>query len=111
MTEREELEYAAKAGCYLPKDFINNKNYMDGFLEKWNPREDDCDCARLEAALEIDIAWYDDFVQAQKEVVVKGYEFTLEKIIYYKDFNNDKQKARKHAVTRLAAEIGKAMQK
>ena len=59
MTEREELEYAAKAGCYLPKDFINNKNYMDGFLEKWNPREDDGDCGRLESALGIDILWLD----------------------------------------------------
>jgi len=125
MTEREELEYAAKAFILRLNanwKFVNDGRmyasitfYIEGepTIIRWNPREDDGDCGRLEAALDIDIAWYDDggFVVAQKEVVAKGYEFTLEQIIDYKDHNNDKQKARKHAVTRLAAEIGKAIGK
>jgi hypothetical protein len=95
MTEREELEYAANAIGKELEFIIISRDF-------WNPREDDGDCGRLEAALGIDVFWYDDFVEVQEK------KFVVVHAVEYADHNNDKQKARKHAVTRLAAEIGKA---
>jgi hypothetical protein len=94
MTEREEIEYAAKA---IGRELAS--------LTFCNPREDDGDCGRLEAALGIDVFWYDDFVEVQEK------KFVVVHAVEYADHDNDKQKARRHAVTRLAAEIGKAMKK
>jgi hypothetical protein len=113
MTEREELEYADKAGANAGLPIIQTEAGPQ-ILERidsdgsecyrlWNPREDDGDCAGLEAALRIDITWHRPFVH----VVSIKYELGIKE--NYSDHKNDKQKARKHAVTRLAAEIGRAM--
>jgi hypothetical protein len=111
MTEREELEYAAKAGANAGLPIIQTEAGPQ-ILERiasdgsecyrlWNPREDDGEGARLETALDIDVGRFTRSVCAGDD--------DNRVVEYYKDHNNDKQKARKHAVTRLAAEIGKAM--
>jgi hypothetical protein len=46
MTKKEMREYAAKAAGY---------SGLPSF--KWNPLKSDGDCARMEAALEIDVLW------------------------------------------------------
>jgi hypothetical protein len=105
MTDKELLELAAKAagieydfcrpelgGCQIRKPFVS------GF---WNPLTDDGDALRLAVKLEIDliIGTGHKFVTARNEVTqLNEYEYT-----------QDKYAATRRAITRAAAEIGKAM--
>jgi hypothetical protein len=47
MDERKMLENAAKAAGYIPEEFIDNDNYMNGFLENWTPLNDKHDAFQL----------------------------------------------------------------
>ena len=67
----------------------------------WNPATDDGDCARMEAALGINIIWDEVAVAAEGEYGFRLYE-------PYRDHNNDRQAARRMASLRCAAEIWKA---
>lgn len=42
-TDRENLELAAKAAGMIPKEFVGNRHFMDGLLERWNPRHNNND--------------------------------------------------------------------
>ena len=116
MTEnkKELLELAAKAagvgGNYL---FRAGGSKGSGFpyhiegIQKtggamWNPITDDGTCARMEAAIGIDVEWYQDKVRSYKhgECLVIRYEF-------FSNHNGDKNAARRMASVRCAAEIGK----
>lgn len=95
-TDRELLELAAKAaGIKL----------LPGApaWHRWNPLIDDSDEARLEAQLGIDITWSISRVSAQHRL---GLIFVTET---FDDHNGDKQKARRYAGTRAAAEIAKGL--
>lgn len=74
----------------------------------WNPRADDGDCARLEAALEIDVVWHDTGVicQAPSKNFFEGGESDSQP---YSDHGGDKQAARRMASLKVAAEVGRAM--
>lgn len=88
-TDRELLKLAAKAAG------IAHVTPMMIELGKWNPLEDDRDNAELEAELSFDVLWYPCWV-----VNVGGK---------FEDFSchgNDKNKARRRASVRAAAEIG-----
>jgi hypothetical protein len=117
MTDKELLELAAKASGFGDKDgnicwteseyppksgnngaFWNYVGYMDT-AELWNPLTSIADCFRLETALEISIAWYQDCI-----VVWIEHNPASE---YFADHNGDKDKARRYASVRAAAEIGK----
>lgn len=72
------------------------------------PGVDDGDCARMEAALGIDIEWLSDEVCAYW----KDEDGMLlhEESEFFADHKGDKQAARRMASLRVAAEIGRAMQ-
>lgn len=119
--DRELLELAAKA---IGKNVIAHKfcdefldswdgliDYEDRFMSnppEWSPLKDDGDCARMEAALGIDIEWLSYEVCAYW----KDEDGMLlhEESECYSEHKGDKQAARRMASLRVAAEIGRAMQ-
>ncbi len=106
MTDKELLELAAKAigekcdqlganafGLYKPKE-----GYMQPYIE-WNPLTDDGDALRLAVILGMNI-----------NIVTSGVfvsRFEDEPVIAEKT-NDDVYAATRRAITRAAAEIGKA---
>lgn len=86
MNDKELLEFAAKAmECEV--------------VAGWNPLDDDGDCARLEAALNICINWVASGVIAWCNS--KGVQVSE----FYRD-HDDKNAARRYATTKTAARIG-----
>ena len=107
--KRELLELAARAaGIEHPGGEHSIEN--DGRLwdcerlRWWNPLTDDGDCARLEAAVLLDLCWCDEI----GEVTVIGPQ-SKRSTEHYSDHNNDRQAARRLASTRAAAEVGRGM--
>jgi hypothetical protein len=117
MTDKEILELAAKAAGYTLKygdvyslgdgevDCTDLAYVVSGQPDEadwlWCPLEDDGDALRLAVKLEIDliIGTGHKFVTARNEVTqLNEYEYT-----------QDKYAATRRAITRAAAEIGKAM--
>jgi hypothetical protein len=109
MTEREMLELAAKAlddvniidegdmfvrhcGCNHENDFCTTTI--------WNPLRYAADCAEMEARLMLNIRWYTDAVCSEK------WEVSFHE--YFKDHDNDRQRARMMASTRAAAALGES---
>ncbi len=115
MTDREMLEMAAKAaGLTIDKSPFNgggSKNTGFDFLgnavlnwhtgEKWNPLTDDKDALRLAVKLEMVV----DTLQR----VIGGYPSDICIEIDRDDQEKDPYAATRRAITRAAAEIGKAM--
>lgn len=108
MNDRELLEMAAKAAGYeVEFDHKGIAHIHEGSgnqsWSQWNPLDDDGDCARLESAVGIDVAWRGLFVVAEmKDRIFHSYEF-------FKDYDGDKNRARRYASTKCAAEIGRNM--
>jgi len=111
--KRELLEMAAEAckkiGMQIvdtDKGLLELQHSMSDELHGlfWNPLESNADCFEMECKLGIDVCWYETFVQ-----INYGYA-DYEQLVDYADHNNDKAAARRYASTKLAAEIGKAMQ-
>lgn len=116
MNDREMLEFAAKAagyefdehvkkgGCWIYETTSPLNSDGEHPIYFFNPLDDDGDCARLEAAIGIDVAWRGLFVVAEmKNRIFHSYEF-------FKDYNGDKNRARRYASTKCAAEIGRNME-
>lgn len=104
--QRELLELAAKA-CSLDwrtfKEYVYAHDDPDGVWPyEWNPLTNDDDCARMEAALEIDIYWHENEVIAEADDAQPKNE-------WYTSHAYDKQAARRMASVKVAAEIGKGM--
>lgn len=108
--DREMLELAAKAaGLHAnqwaePDTLLPGKGGWVQFVgygraSVWNPLTDDGDCARMEAALQIDVLWIEGQVFARRP----DSKFAVEL------FGNDHQAARRRASTRAAAEHGRRM--
>lgn len=104
MDDRTLLERAAKAAAAAGVPIIQSeagpqmlqrKTADAEFYRLWAPLTDDGDEARLEAALGLDVVWASD------HVMVGDYECES-----YSSHNGDKQKARRRAGVRAAAEIG-----
>ncbi len=106
MTDREILELAAKAADI---ELWHEDVFTKGLTQKisqsgilcWNPLTDDGDALRLAVKLKIDVKHYDDYVIGWFD---GGYIGTG-KIMY----EGDPYAATRRAITRAAAEIGKAM--
>lgn len=101
-TEREQLILAAKACGLIPTEFEGNDDFMFGVLSWFKPHLDDGDCARMEAALGIELTWFFDRVDALACDVAPVVE-------YFKDHAGDKNAARRVASVAVAAEIGRLM--
>lgn len=110
--ERELLELAAKA-CGYKLDLAIRPDGLPFFHserralalesgEWFAPGVDDGDCARMEAAMGIDVDWAEDGVIAINRDKRSG--------VLFEDHNNDRNAARRMASLRVAAEIGRAMQ-
>jgi hypothetical protein len=108
MTDKELLELAAKAagieydfcrpelgGCQIRKPFVS------GF---WNPLTDDGDALRLAVKLNIVIWECDQYDRAMAEV-----RYGEARGEYWELVGEDKYSSTRRAITRAAAEIGKAM--
>lgn len=110
----EMLALAAKAaGVVVVRSRLDDPTCTDFLIEKsprnmtqklgpWNPRADDGDCARMEAALGISIQWEEKLVEVFHEDV--GYMTET-----YLDHGGDRNAARRTASTRIAAALGRAM--
>jgi hypothetical protein len=103
MNDRELLEWAAKAagiqykwadegGCCIGTE----GNQWTGGPKMWNPLTDDGEEARLEAALGLNVEWFETWVYVGKHVQ------------YFTTYGGDKQKTRRYAGVIAAAIIGKA---
>lgn len=102
MNTQEMLGLAAKAaGKLLVSGVTDNVKGVFTTLGWWNPLEDDGDCARMEAAIGINVMWGLHFVSVERNRrgVYESYE----------NHPNDRTRVRRYASTRLAAEIGKDM--
>lgn len=69
----------------------------------WNPSADDGDCARLEAALDINVQWLVFGVLAQRCVIPV-------ELAPFDAHGGDRNAARRAASVAVAAEIGRQMQ-
>lgn len=113
MTDRELLEFAAKAAGKWGADFEiedgsdrpvfdNDKGFRLAWgCGWWNPLADDGDEARLEAVMGFNVEW-----RLQQVRVSSRQGGAIES---YADHGGDKQKARRRAGVRAAAAIGKEM--
>lgn len=105
MNEREMLELAAKAYgdevvySTAYKYFLRNER-------RWNPLADDGDALRLSVKLGIDVSYVtnpsgENVVMASQECEFSGW---FEELL-----STDQFEATRRAITRAAAQIGKAM--
>lgn len=74
----------------------------------WNPLTDDGDCARLEAALGIDVEWWGVGVIARKLRGLPHPDIVVRML--FDDRGGDRNAARRAASVAVAAEIGRQMQ-
>ena len=119
MSDKELLELAAKAAGYSV-EWIERRvarigafkqmqhERRDGFVmagKEWNPLTDDGDALRLAVRLNIDFKAYDTVVRTWVG------DFTTQKVISSVEeiCGVDPYAATRRAITRAAAEIGKAM--
>jgi hypothetical protein len=110
MTDKELLELAAKAaGMQI---FVWGKKGSENYCIKnndgtpgnrWNPLKDDGDALRLAVKLQIHMAKYDNYVSACQLGPAWGGE-----VVVWDHEEPDPYAATRRAITRAAAEIGKA---
>lgn len=115
--DRELLELAAKAmglalswhdwGDFGLQPMAAKMGEVCAGPTTWNPRTDDGDCARMEAALGIDVEWHNVGVRCSKLTGAFSDDIVAREPYDY--HNGDKQAARRLASLRVASAIGKAM--
>lgn len=112
MTDRELLELAAKAAGLKNFRYCPEEDGLHACIEYddehdctvvWMPHLDDGDCARMEAAIGIDVSWSSVYAMAD------NLQLSDCILAPYSAHNENRQAARRWASTRAAAEIGKAM--
>jgi hypothetical protein len=107
MTDKELLEFAALA-AELPECGWMGPAFMyfkDNTFTDWNPLTDDGDALRLAVKLNIVIWECDQYDRAMAEV-----RYGEARGEYWELVGEDKYSSTRRAITRAAAEIGKAMQ-
>lgn len=103
MTDRELLELAAKAagsdvfmlGGTWVKRIGKEVAGLERWVGRWNPLEDDGDALRLAVACCLDIS-------------IEDYQTIVRHLGVYEAHEGDPYAATRRAITRAAAEIGKA---
>ena len=111
MTDRELLEYAAKAAGIEIVDWIAEGAVIDGDDGWWNPLTDDGDALRLAVKLRLDV-WHSKWPSGKRYAAAQEV-WDVNDSVYYDDgveHGNDPYAATRRAIVRAAAEIGKAMQ-
>jgi len=99
---REDLEMAAKAAGNPQGRMVAGGGLYTANELYWNPAEDDGDCARMEAAVEINVRWIRWMVRVSaNEYGIVDADFA--------DHANDKSRARRYASVKLAAAVGRGM--
>lgn len=107
VNDREMLKLAAKAAGISVNWHGDTDPWCYAEIApgiKWNPLTDDGDNARLEAMLGLNMIWGSRSVRVGHKIIKDGP--TSER---YQDHGGDRQKARRWASVRAAAEIGRAM--
>lgn len=116
MTDRELLEYAAKAAgieSFWGAGWESNHMYRSTprphsplpTNTRWNPLDDDGDALRLAVNLGIDLEWRrDGRVAAYRYATSHGHCFTA-----FESSREDRNANTRRAIVRAAAEIGRAM--
>ena len=101
MSDRELLEFAAKAAGYVLQETEDGYecNFDDSRI--WNPITDDGDALRLAVKLRIDVDFYLADVQAKHDQTDPVFELFSE--------HTDPLAATRRAIVRAAAEIGRQM--
>ena len=105
MTDKELLELAAKAAGLIVRDDVGQSDdglaigNGDGDLVSWNPLTDDGDALRLAVKLRMHVSVFGDAIG----IGTPGGGYTETKWV------DDVNSATRRAITRAAAEIGKAM--
>ena len=97
MTDRELLELAAKAAG-MPKH-VDGMGFETAHHPKWNPLTDDGDALRL--AVKVGVSFWQG-----SDVAVADHDALGPKM--REDYNGDPYAATRRAITRAAADIGKA---
>ena len=113
MTDREMLEFAAKAAgidrIWYEWDMsgewgLRERDGTEGGL--WNPLTNDGDALRLAVKLNLDIR-YESYDAGCAVIVAGAWDDAPEGV--HEIFERDGPRAVRRAITRAAAEIGKAM--
>lgn len=117
MTDRELLEYAAKAADMWVEAFSLNDDDLPDFHKErgfrlaygrgwWNPLTDDGDALRLAVRLGMDTYHADDEGRAvyASYPTARGITYAIE------PYSNDPYAATRRAIVRAAAEIGRGME-
>lgn len=118
MSDKELLEYAAKAGVVkgwytetynaIHVDTSPLRNYV-----LWRPLDDDRDAFRLAVQCSLEISFVDDEPEKEGEETTAcvGYAIDGDDKIHYvfESHNGDIFSATRRAIVRAAAEIGKSM--
>lgn len=111
MTDREMLEWAAKAAGFVPVVFVGpgcifretDADDSQGFY--WNPLQSDGDALRLAVKLKLDIE-FDAEAQYPHHVLVEQYDLGLG---FREDLLDDPLAATRLAIVRAASEIGRGV--
>lgn len=109
MTDRELLEFAAKAAGY---------DHLEGWVESWqcltdcngfsfDPLHDDGDALRLLAKLNLNLLYGSCEGGANVEVFAE-WHCALDDVKIIEEFDGDSAKPTRRAIVRAAAEIGKS---
>ena len=109
MTDKELLELSAKAAGieiiqWSGRDVGRESAVIMPHGIEWNPIADDGDALRLAVKLQIHMAKYDNYVSACQLGPAWGGE-----VVVWDHEEPDPYAATRRAITRAAAEIGKAM--
>jgi hypothetical protein len=105
--DKELLELAAKAAGELSYEHASEGGLYLSNGEHWNPLVDDGDALRLAVKLNISIS----FGFAATKINCEIYDWAEDevKIDWKEDGRKDSYAATRRAITRAAAEIGKAL--
>ncbi len=120
MTEREMIEMAARAMGMAAFGWQSGAMWITESVEKpnaqicrqhvrtFNPLTDDGDCARMEAAVLINITWLDKGVLSE---FFASDNDGFSEFDHFAKFaaHNNRNAARRYASTMVAAEIGRRM--
>lgn len=105
MSDRELLENAAKAAELIPIEFADSASYMDGFLDRWDPLNNDGDALSLAVKLNLDIRY--ELYDAGVEVIV-GAAWDDAPEAVHEIFERDGPRAVRRAIVRAAASIAES---